>query len=83
MAINLTIALNDNEQARLISIAKDLNPDMTGPQLKVWAEELAKDSLREAVVEQWQSYRRELVNTQQREAEKALTGAWEERQNAE
>ena len=76
MAINLTVALTDNEQARLAAIAAEVAPGMSPAQVKAWAEGKAKDGLREAVVEVWQQYRREQENAARQAADAALAGDW-------
>lgn len=51
MAVNLTVALNDAEQAYIVSHAAKIAPGMTGPQLKIWAETFCKNALREKVMQ--------------------------------
>lgn len=46
MAVTLTIELADAEQARLQQIAEMIQPGITGPEIKAWAEKTAKNQLR-------------------------------------
>ena len=46
MAINLTVSLNDQEQALLFEITNIENPDATNAEKRAWAEATAKDGLR-------------------------------------
>lgn len=50
MAINLTVALTDAEQAYVEQVASRVAPGATAAQIKAWAEKKAKAGLREAVV---------------------------------
>ena len=74
--INLTVTLNDNEQARLAAIAAEVAPNMSAAQVKAWAENKAKEGLREAVLEQLRNHRREQENAARQAADAALAGDW-------
>ena len=50
MAINLTVALTDAEQAILTEVAGKVAPGATAAQVKAWAEKQAKAGLRAAVL---------------------------------
>jgi homoserine kinase len=78
MAINLTVALTDSEQARIVEIAAFVSPGATGPQIKAWAEKVCKDALREAVREQALKGRQEAENVARQEAAVALKADWPE-----
>lgn len=46
MAIDLTVSLNDTEQALLFEITNIENPDATNAEKRAWAEATAKNGLR-------------------------------------
>jgi hypothetical protein len=50
MAINLTVALTDAEQAIVNEVAAKVAPGATPAQIKAWAEKQAKAGLRAAVL---------------------------------
>jgi uncharacterized protein YdeI (YjbR/CyaY-like superfamily) len=50
MAINLTVALTDAEQAFVNEVAAKVAPGATPAQIKTWAEKQAKAGLRAAVI---------------------------------
>jgi hypothetical protein len=50
MAINLTVALTDAEQAVVTAVAGRVAPGATAAQVKAWAEKQAKIGLRHAVL---------------------------------
>ena len=52
MAINLTVALTDAEQAIVNEVAAKVAPAATSAQIKAWAEKQAKAGLRAAVLAQ-------------------------------
>ena len=52
MAINLTVALTDSEQAILTEVAGKVAPGATPAQIKTWAELQAKAGLRSSVMAQ-------------------------------
>jgi uncharacterized protein YehS (DUF1456 family) len=49
MAVDLTVHLTDEEQAKIVEIAAVVAPQMTPLELKAWAEKEAKNGLRETV----------------------------------
>jgi hypothetical protein len=51
MAINLTVALTDAEQAVVEEVAALAAPGATALQIKAWAEQKAKAGLRQAVLD--------------------------------
>jgi hypothetical protein len=51
MAVNLTIALTDAEQAVMEEIATYYKPGATAAEKKAWAEKAAKNGLRQRVIE--------------------------------
>jgi glycine/serine hydroxymethyltransferase len=62
MAITLSVTLTDQEQAKLVEIANIIAPNMTGPQLKVWAEKHAKIGLREIVQRRFNDYQQQSLD---------------------
>jgi hypothetical protein len=63
MAITLSITLTDAEQAKLIQIADAIAPNMTGPQLKAWAEKQAKLGLRQTVQLKYNEFQQQSMET--------------------
>jgi hypothetical protein len=51
MAINLTVALTDQEQALIQTLALRVDPNLTAPQIVAWAEKQCKIGLRNAVMD--------------------------------
>lgn len=78
MAINLTVALNDSEQAKLAEVAALVAPGASPAQVKAWAEKTAKEALRQVVIERARDARRESENEARRTAEAADAAAWPE-----
>lgn len=56
MAINLTVALTDAEQAFVNEVAAKVAPGATPAQIKAWAEKQAKAGLRAAVLAQRKAF---------------------------
>jgi Na+-transporting NADH:ubiquinone oxidoreductase subunit NqrC len=80
MAINLTVALNDAEQAHVVQVASVVSPGMTAPQLKAWAEQFCKEALRDKVkelaMEAAVNAEREAANAARRATEAEVAAAW-------
>ncbi len=76
MAINLTVTLTDTEQARIVEVAAAIVPDMTGPELKAWAEAFMKAALRDKVRERALELSREAANAARRADLEALDTDW-------
>jgi hypothetical protein len=56
MAINLTVALTDAEQAIVSEVAARVAPGATAAQIKTWAEKECKNALRARVLEFKRAY---------------------------
>lgn len=78
MAINLTVALTDSEQAKVQELAAVVAPGMSAAQLKAWAEAKAKSLLREHIVDLARRERLEAENVARRDADAAFVVAWAE-----
>ena len=76
MAIDLTVALSDAEQARIVEVASRVAPDLTGPELKEWAEKVCKDALRDKVLEHVRAVQRESENAARAANEAAVAADW-------
>lgn len=50
MAIDLTVSLTETEQAVVQAVALVQDPNLTGPQIKAWAEKFCKQQLRAEVL---------------------------------
>lgn len=78
MAVNLTIALSDAEQAKLQEAAELVARNATPQQIKTWAEKTAKARLRDEVMTLLRTARLEAENAARRQAETGDTTAWPE-----
>jgi len=76
MAINITVALTDAEQARIVEVAEKVAPDMTGPQLKAWAVKVCKDALRDKVIEHARAAQRDAENAARAAKEAEVAADW-------
>ena len=76
MAINLTVALTDAEQARIVEVAAKVSPGMTGPQLKTWAEKFCKDALRAEVLKQARATQRDAENAARAAKDAEVEATW-------
>jgi hypothetical protein len=72
MAINLTVALTDAEQAVVEEIAALTVPGASATQIKAWAEKKAKAGLRQAVLDVKQRLILDEANATRAAAEAAL-----------
>jgi hypothetical protein len=72
MAINLTVALTDAEQAVVEEVAAIAAPGATAAQIKAWAEQKAKAGLRQAVLDVKQRVIFDEANVARATAEAAL-----------
>lgn len=63
MAITLSVTLTNSEQDKLVQIASEMAPGMTGPELKAWAEKQAKAGLRQIVQLKYSEFQQESMDT--------------------
>lgn len=76
MAVNLTVALTDAEQARLSDVAALVAPNATPAQVKEWAETTAKAKLRDEVLRIHRDAVRDAENAARRQDEQAWSNDW-------
>lgn len=62
MAINITVALTDAEQALVQELAAKIAPTATGPEIIAWVQLQCKKGLRKSVIELWAEQAREEAN---------------------
>lgn len=78
MAITLSVALNDTEQARIVEVAALVAPNATPAQVKAWAEGVCKEALRVEVRRLALEAQREAENLARRSIDEAWTTDWPE-----